>query len=87
MDEKPRMAGVTVKASPVEVAKPYFQEDKNNPKRYRNPLTEPLNASSILTGNGVLYRADENKLVASKIDLDENTFAAVDNSLFTEKTV
>ena len=87
MDEKKsRMAGVIVKASPVEVAKPYFQEDKNNPKSYRNPLTVPLNASSILTGNGVFYREDEKNLVASKIDLDENTFAAVDNSLFTEKT-
>ena len=87
MDEKnPTTAGVTVKASPVEVAKPYFKEDTNKPKRYRNPLTEPLNASTILTGNGVFCREDEKKVVASKIDLDEHSFAAVGNSLFTERT-
>ena len=75
-----KMSGVTIKASPVEVATPYFAKGKGS----RN--VSKLGASSILTGNGIFFRENDKKMVASKIDLDEGIFMPLDNDMFAECT-
>ena len=59
-----QIGGVTVKASPVEVAVPYFSKNWT-----KTPILE---AAEILTA-----REDGKKIVEYKVDLDENIFSPV----------
>ena len=65
----PQVEGVTVKASPVEVAPPYFSKSSG-----KNPILE---AACILTGTDGYFREDGKKIVDYKIDFDENIFSPI----------
>ena len=62
----PQVEGVTVKASPVEVAPPYFSKSSG-----KSPILE---AACILTGTDGYFREGGKKIVDYKIDFDENIF-------------
>ena len=64
-----QIEGVTVKASPVEVAPPYFSKSSG-----KSPILE---AACILTGTDGYFREDGKKIVDYKIDFDENIFSPI----------
>ena len=61
--------GVTLKASPVEIAAPYFSKIST-----KIPVVE---AASILTNKDGHFREDGKKIVEYKVDLDEHHFSPV----------
>ena len=65
----PRIEGVTLKASPVEVATPYFSTSSTQ--------LRILDAAHILTSTDGYFREDGKQIVEHKVDLDENSFLPI----------